>query len=98
MLERQVPHPASTISEQSAQFETQKVLKKNQVNYIDDNIGVHKMINLRTDSAVTLHIYLPAYEQCRIFHPTMDGAKMGAFNLARSQSIDVTFFSQNVSP
>lgn len=44
-----------------------KILDTNNVHYIDDTIGVHKMINCDQRDAISLHIYAPPYRECRIF-------------------------------
>ena len=46
---------------------TRVTLDTNNVHYIDDTIGVHKMINCGQRDAVSLHIYAPPYKNCRIF-------------------------------
>lgn len=35
--------------------------KKNEVTYINDNVGLHRMHNIGTEPAVTLHLYTPPY-------------------------------------
>ena len=40
-------------------------LEKNYIRYIDDNLGIHKMIN-GNEKCISLHIYSPPY-----FHPTI---------------------------
>lgn len=38
------------------------------VMYMDDSIGYHKVGNPSTDiDAITLHVYSPPYEKCRIW-------------------------------
>ncbi|KAI1732237.1 cysteine dioxygenase type I domain-containing protein [Ditylenchus destructor] len=44
------------------------VYTTNGVTYISDNIGLHRMENpSHSDSAVTLHLYIPPFEHCQIF-------------------------------
>ncbi|CAD6184713.1 unnamed protein product [Caenorhabditis auriculariae] len=40
----------------------------NEVTYMHDNIGLHRMENpSHSESAVSLHLYCPAYEECHLF-------------------------------
>ncbi|XP_040566703.1 cysteine dioxygenase type 1 isoform X2 [Lepeophtheirus salmonis] len=42
--------------------------KKNQVTYINDKIGLHRMGNpSHSDSSVTLHLYSPPFQSCGVF-------------------------------
>ena len=66
LIEQQVPYPVSGRKEYVAMRE--RVMKRNDVSYIDDSIGLHKMINRsNTNNCVSLHIYMPAYKQSRVF-------------------------------
>ncbi|CAG0924060.1 unnamed protein product [Notodromas monacha] len=45
-------------------------LKLNQVAYINDELGLHRVENpSHTNVAVSLHIYIPPFDQCHIFDP-----------------------------
>jgi len=40
----------------------------NEVTYMSDEIGLHRMENpSHSDGCVTLHLYIPAYDTCKIF-------------------------------
>jgi cysteine dioxygenase len=44
------------------------VLKEGEVAYINDSIGLHRVENpSHTDTAITLHLYVPPYDHCDIF-------------------------------
>ena len=44
-------------------------MREEQVAYIDDTQGVHKMVNPSTErGAISLHIYIPPYVKCSIFN------------------------------
>lgn len=50
---------------------------QNDVSYMNDSLGVHQIINPSSDEqAVSLHIYAPPFQQCRIFAPTTGEAKV----------------------
>ncbi len=43
-------------------------LKEGQVAYINDSIGLHRVENpSHTDTAITLHLYVPPYDHCNVF-------------------------------
>ncbi|XP_059058965.1 cysteine dioxygenase-like [Achroia grisella] len=44
-----------------------KVLKVNDVHYINDDQGVHKMQNTENKGAVSLHLYCPPFGTCKVF-------------------------------
>lgn len=44
-----------------------KKLSKNDINYIDDNIGYHQITNLNKEISVSLHIYKPVSFICNSF-------------------------------
>mmetsp|Transcript_888 Transcript_888/g.1554 ORF Transcript_888/g.1554 Transcript_888/m.1554 type:complete len:684 (+) Transcript_888:114-2165(+) len=49
-------------------LEKEMIYYENQATYTDDNYGVHKMGNPRTDiPCVSLHIYSPPYAACNVF-------------------------------
>lgn len=93
LLEQQVPFPnlcgdeKETTGLQDSQVD--KLLNFNDVTYIDDSIGLHKVTNKSANQpAVTLHVYMPAYRKCRIFETNGSGIE-----ISNSQSIDVVFNS-----
>jgi cysteine dioxygenase len=44
-------------------------MQEEEVAYIDDHQGVHKMVNPSLDrGAISLHIYIPPYKECSIFN------------------------------
>ncbi|TDH68657.1 hypothetical protein CCR75_007473 [Bremia lactucae] len=48
--------------------ETANVFFKSGVTYMDDSFGLHKIGNPHAkDSAITMHLYSPPYEKCRIW-------------------------------
>ena len=47
---------------------SQRELKDGAVAYINDSIGLHRVENpSHTDTAITLHLYVPPYDQCKVF-------------------------------
>jgi cysteine dioxygenase len=56
----------------NALVETSNIMLSDGVTYMDDAIGLHKIGNPRDDvDAITLHLYSPPYEKCRVwFDPT----------------------------
>lgn len=86
LIEQQVPYPNQTTPSSPISLKT---LSENDVTYIDDSIGLHKVTNKSLNSpAITLHIYLPAYTKARIF----DAREIC---LDKSQAIDVTYYSKS---
>lgn len=66
LIEQQVPYPVTGRQEYVAMRE--RVMKRDDVSYIDDSIGLHKMINRsNTNVCVSLHVYMPAYKSSRVF-------------------------------
>ncbi|KAI0398988.1 RmlC-like cupin domain-containing protein [Xylaria palmicola] len=58
--------------ERPMEFKSQDVHKKNDVAYMADELGLHKMSNRGSDYAVSLHLYTPpnvARAGCNIFNP-----------------------------
>ncbi|OMJ25441.1 Cysteine dioxygenase type 1 [Smittium culicis] len=41
---------------------------KDQVSYINDNIGYHRMLNPSEGFSVSLHLYSPAFDTCKVFN------------------------------
>lgn len=61
------------------------LLKKNDVCYINDEIGLHRVENpSHSKPAVTLHVYVPGYKECRGFDQ----------NTGLSRQCQVTFYSK----
>jgi cysteine dioxygenase len=59
-------------------------LKDGKVAYINDSIGLHRVENpSHTDTAITLHLYVPPYEHCNTYDE-----RTGQINQAH-----VTFYS-----
>ncbi|XP_030049366.1 cysteine dioxygenase type 1 [Microcaecilia unicolor] len=47
---------------------SEHVLKENQCAYINDSIGLHRVENSsHTESAVSLHLYIPPFDACNAF-------------------------------
>lgn len=95
-MEQQVPYPSDELARDSFKPK-ETLLKRDTVAYIDDSIGLHKVINRSLENpAVTLHIYTPPYVKCRVF----DSERVGKDNnkirapLSRSKAFDVTFHSK----
>jgi len=43
-------------------------LKEGEVTYINDSIGLHRVENpSHTDTAITLHLYVPPYDHCNVY-------------------------------
>jgi cysteine dioxygenase len=49
-------------------LETSNVVLTSGGTYMDDSLGLHKVDNPREDvDAITMHLYAPPYEKCRIW-------------------------------
>lgn len=93
LREQQVLCPDGMNESKTMRISCDKVLNANDVTYIDDQIGLHKVSNLSTTQpAITLHIYMPAYKKCRIFDTDSNLA------LSKSKSIEVNFNSIHGEP
>lgn len=89
LIEQQVPYPSGKTSSDEVR---QRSLSINDVTYIDDSIGLHKVANKSSSlPAITLHIYLPAYTKARIFDPR-------DICLDKSKTLDVTYYSKSGTP
>ncbi len=52
-------------------------LREEEVAYIDDTQGVHKMVNPSAEKgAISLHIYIPPYVKCSIFNLTEGSSRL----------------------
>lgn len=88
LVEQQVVYPTGSPEEIYVPLK-ERFIKTNDIAYIDDSIGIHKMGNrFETKRAVSLHIYMPSYRKCRIFRELEDESVL---SLNNSQVIDVTF-------
>ena len=55
-------------TEHPMQVLSQSELKDGKVAYINDSIGLHRVENpSHTDTAITLHLYVPPYDHCNVF-------------------------------
>ncbi|KAF0704761.1 Aste57867_7262 [Aphanomyces stellatus] len=56
--------------------ETSNVLITGGVSYMDDSLGLHKIGNPSSDvDAITLHLYAPPYDKCRLWFDPADASK-----------------------
>ncbi|KAI0398505.1 RmlC-like cupin domain-containing protein [Xylariaceae sp. FL0594] len=58
--------------ERPMEIKSERVYKENQVAYMADELGLHRMHNPGSDYAVSLHLYTPpnvAKQGCNIFNP-----------------------------
>jgi len=60
-----------------------------QVAFICDELGLHKIDNSREDKAVSLHLYCPPYESCKIYLDPKTG---------QESECHVTFYSEYGTP
>jgi cysteine dioxygenase len=96
LTERRLAHPKFLKTDSKpelplANSTSKSVMSLNDVCYIDDQIGCHQVTNESLDEpAVTLHVYVPAYKKCRVFHVAQT-ASVECFSLtiAESETIDV---------
>jgi len=89
LLEQQVPYPNEGATD--CALGERRRLNTDQVCYIDDSIGAHKVSNVSTVMpAVSLHIYMPAYTSCRLFEPEATD-KSTCLSIERSHTVNVTF-------
>nr|XP_033784960.1 cysteine dioxygenase type 1 isoform X2 [Geotrypetes seraphini] len=59
--------PDKKINEEMVK-KSENVLKENQCAYINDSIGLHRVENSsHTESAVSLHLYIPPFDACNTF-------------------------------
>jgi cysteine dioxygenase len=76
---------SSEISETSMKKWAENVYGKNECAYINDSIGLHRVENTsHTDTAVTLHLYSPPFDECQCFDE----------RTGRSVASKVTFWSK----
>eukprot|EP01100_Stratorugosa_tubuloviscum_P012284 TRINITY_DN577_c2_g1_i1.p1 TRINITY_DN577_c2_g1~~TRINITY_DN577_c2_g1_i1.p1 ORF type:complete len:799 (+),score=301.21 TRINITY_DN577_c2_g1_i1:98-2494(+) len=61
---------STDISPNGLKIDSTTRVSKNQVTYIDDTLGIHKMGNQNANSpAISLHVYSPPYSSCNVFAP-----------------------------
>lgn len=64
------------VERQGKLLETSNIVLTSGVTYMDDSLGLHKVGNPREDvDAITMHLYAPPYEKCRIWLDPNDAAK-----------------------
>jgi predicted metal-dependent enzyme (double-stranded beta helix superfamily) len=81
----EVRYDASTKSKLGLKMITQ--MREEDVAYIDDSQGVHKMVNpSRTEGAISLHIYIPPYTKCSIFNLAEGSCKQVDMTVANAYS------------
>ncbi|CAF0937131.1 unnamed protein product [Rotaria sp. Silwood1] len=79
------PNDGSENKEEPLHAICQTELKDGKVAYINDSIGLHRVENpSHTDTAVTLHLYVPPYNHCNIFDE----------RTGRASEVHVTFYSK----
>ncbi|CAK9301094.1 unnamed protein product [Gordionus sp. m RMFG-2023] len=84
-LSEELYHVVNDFDEAKMYQTGHNVYVKNQVSYINDTIGVHRMSNQdSTSTTVTLHLYCPPFESCHTFDE----------NSGKINTCNVTFFSQ----
>ncbi|RHY55430.1 hypothetical protein DYB26_016011 [Aphanomyces astaci] len=60
-------------SDGEALVESANALISHGVSYMDDSLGLHKVGNPSEDvDAITLHLYAPPFDQCRLWHDPQD--------------------------
>lgn len=96
LTEQQVAYPSESGETIISNNNNKRSLIKNDVTYIDDLIGAHRMVNEHdAEPAITLHVYLPPYKKCRIFEPLEPFDKdQNSLSMKQSKSVDVDFFSE----
>lgn len=61
-------------------------LAKGEVTYINDSLGLHRVENpSHTEGAVTLHLYVPPFDHCRVFNEntsSINEIKMSFYSIA----------------
>jgi cysteine dioxygenase len=87
LCETQYEWPESNQEDSKAEMKEigKKPLRKNEVCYMNDSIGLHRVGNpSETVPAVTLHVYVPGYDECRIFDQ----------QTSRANTVKITFYSK----
>jgi cysteine dioxygenase len=63
---------------------SRRELKEGEVAYINDSIGLHRAENpSHTDTAITLHLYVPPYDHCNVYDE----------RTGRINEVNITFYS-----
>lgn len=75
-LARGVPQEMSVISENR--------MNQNEVRYINDKVGLHRVSNLSNSQSVSLHVYIPPYRKCKAFDQST----------GRARECQLTFYSE----
>jgi len=52
---------------QSLKLKEIKCLTSGSVAYINDSIGLHKVENIYSEAAITMHLYMPPYDSCKCY-------------------------------
>lgn len=68
LKETQFAWPSESEPEKSLEPTGSRLYKTNEVNYINDSIGLHRVENVsHSDTAASLHVYIPAFDMCQSF-------------------------------
>ncbi|XP_078356768.1 cysteine dioxygenase type 1-like [Oculina patagonica] len=68
LKETQFPWPSESEPEKPLEPTATRFYETNEVNYINDTIGLHRVENVsHTDTAASLHVYIPAFDMCQSF-------------------------------
>jgi len=87
VLETRCAFPTSqSNSEQPLQVIKQVLFKAPEVAFINDSLGLHKIENLASQRAVSLHCYIPPYDSCRCF--------LNPEKTSKAREVNITFYSE----
>jgi cysteine dioxygenase len=79
-LDQKVPN------KKSMKVSAEATLQCNEVTYISDDLGLHRVGNKTSQPAVSLHLYTPPYSKCKLFDESTGHCHPSA---------NCLFFSQN---
>lgn len=66
-----------------------QIVRAGELTYIDDQIGLHEIVNSSGKPAVSLHLYAEPISQCRCFDPKTKTFEMRDLEIFNPQEIEV---------
>ena len=84
LVETKYAWPTDETKEEPMEIVDRMELKEGDVTYMNDSIGLHRVENpSHTDTAITLHLYVPPYDHCKIYNE----------RTSRANEAHITFYS-----
>ena len=86
-----LPSKEPTASSKKLQLIGEKVMKRDEVSYMHDSIGLHGMENpSHSEGAVSLHLYVPPFVECGVYDIRTGKSSTGCITFNTKGGVKVT--------